>query len=125
MRESPVNLTLRMQCDLIFERNSSKLTRQGIEKMREISEIMRQYPDSSVIIKGYTSSEGDDEYNLRLSESRAKMVSNQLVANRVHPGRIIALGMGESEPIANNDTESGRMQNRRVEIDIVPSEDIV
>lgn len=117
-------LTITMQNEILFARASSTLTGGGVQKIAEIAAVLREYPDSDVIIKGHSSSEGEDSYNMDLSERRARMVLNQLIANRTAPARLIAIGMGESNPIATNDTETGRIQNRRVEIDIVPREEI-
>ena len=114
-------LTLKLQSEVLFGKGSSVLTAGGTQKVGEIAQVLREYPDSNVIIKGYTSSDGDEESNLRLSERRAEMVQNQLVASGVRPARLTAIGFGESSPVAPNDTEAGRVQNRRVEIDVVPT----
>lgn len=122
--ETTEALTLTMSSELLFERGSSAISQQGAMKIGEIANVLRQYPDSFVIVKGYTSSEGEDSYNLQLSQRRAEMVKNQLVANRIDASRITALGMGESMPVASNETEAGRIQNRRVEIDVIPRGDV-
>ena len=72
--------------------------------------------EGAVVVEGHTSSEGTDEYNLDLSERRARAVVADLVERGMDPDRIQAAGRGESVPIAPNDTESGRAMNRRVEI---------
>ena len=71
---------------------------------------------SRMVIEGHTSSEGTDEYNLRLSERRAQAVVGDLVARGLTASRVSAVGVGESRPIATNDDESGRSLNRRVEV---------
>jgi outer membrane protein OmpA-like peptidoglycan-associated protein len=71
-------------------------------------------------IDGHTDSVGSEEYNLALSDRRAKAVFDYLTSRGVDPSRLKSQGFGESNPIAPNDTEAGRAQNRRVEITIVP-----
>lgn len=115
-------LTITMSSELLFTVGSSALTDRGAQKIGEVSQILNQYPDSRVIVKGYTSSEGGDQMNMELSQRRADVVKNQLIANRVNPSRIVALGMGSSNPVGDNNTESGRVQNRRVEIDVIPTD---
>lgn len=120
----PEHLQLSINNEMLFAQGSSALTVQGSAKVAEIAAIMREYPDTTVIVKGYASSEGDDAYNMALSKRRAEVVANTLVANRVSAYRIQAVGMGESNPVASNATETGRMQNRRVEIEVFPSGEV-
>lgn len=115
-------LTMKLQEQVLFSYDSSALTPAGTSKIGEIAAVLREYPDSDVFIMGYTSSDGDDSYNTQLSQRRADAVKNTLIANQVAPSRITALGMGASNPIASNETEAGRGQNRRVEIIVVPRE---
>lgn len=120
VQDRPEHLVLKMNAELLFERGSSNISQMGAQKLGEIAATLREYPDSDVIVKGFTSIEGGDALNAQLSQRRSEMVKAQLVANRIAPERITALGMGSSNPIASNDTETGRMQNRRVEIDVFP-----
>jgi outer membrane protein OmpA-like peptidoglycan-associated protein len=118
------HLTLRVSNEVLFQQGSAYLSSEGSMKIAEMASVMREYPDTRVIVKGYASEEGDEAYNMALSEQRAQIIRNTLIANRVAPDRITALGMGESNPIADNSTEVGRAQNRRVEIDVFPNEDV-
>ena len=113
-------LNVTVPSEVLFDVGSSALSEHGRQKMMEVAEILKEYPDSDVVIQGYTSSEGDDQMNYDLSVRRAQVVKNQLVANGVNPSRLYAQGMGESHPVASNETEAGRVQNRRVEIIIIP-----
>lgn len=122
--EAPPSLTLSIDNELLFAKNSSSLSPMGTQKILEIAEVMREYPDTLVYIKGYASSEGADDYNLELSQRRADMVAKTLIGARVASHRITAMGMGESNPVASNATEEGRMQNRRVEIEVFPMDDV-
>jgi outer membrane protein OmpA-like peptidoglycan-associated protein len=109
-----------MNSDVLFPVGSSALSDVGRGKIREIAQVLTQYPDSDVFVRGYTSSEGEDQMNFELSQRRAEVVRNELIADGVDAARVDARGMGESNPIATNDTEPGRIQNRRVEINVVP-----
>ena len=113
-------LNLRLQSEVLFDRGSSSLTPRGAEKVREVAQVLKEYLDSDVYIRGYTSSEGVDKTNFELSQRRAEVVRNELSAAGVNQVRLFAQGMGSSSPVASNDTESGRTQNRRVELTIVP-----
>jgi outer membrane protein OmpA-like peptidoglycan-associated protein len=116
----PAHLDVRISNEILFDKASSSLKSQGITKMAEVADVLKQYPESTVVVQGYTSSEGGDATNLALSQRRAEVVRNQLVANGIDPARVTAVGMGSSNPLASNTTESGRIQNRRVEIQIIP-----
>jgi outer membrane protein OmpA-like peptidoglycan-associated protein len=113
-------LMVRVPNEILFEVGSSALSAHGSAKLREVAAVLREYPDSDVYIRGCTSSEGSDQTNFELSQRRAQVVKNELIAAGVSPARLFAQGMGSSNPIASNDTESGRMLNRRVELHIVP-----
>lgn len=112
------HLVLNINSQFLFEVGSSTLSPAGIVKVQEIARVLNQDPNTRVLVKGHTSSEGGDAYNQALSDRRAYAVKNCLVAERIEPGRITAVGLGSSLPVASNDTESGRMLNRRVEIEI-------
>jgi len=118
-------IALTMQNEVLFARGSAELTPHGVDKMREIADVMRDYPNADVIIKGHTSNEGSEQENLTLSRTRAERVKDHLIAYQIRAVRIHAVGLGSTEPVADNASESGRMQNRRVEILVIPSEEIV
>ena len=77
------------------------------------------YPDRSVTIEGHTDSVGGGDYNLGLSQRRADSVKSYLSVQGINPARLSASGMGMGNPVADNATESGRQQNRRVDVIIV------
>jgi outer membrane protein OmpA-like peptidoglycan-associated protein len=95
----------------------SAAIRPGSEQvLAELFDGLQAEPGMSIVIEGHTSSEGSDSYNQELSERRAEAVVDALVARGLDPGRIAAVGRGESKPIAANDDEAGRALNRRVEV---------
>ena len=82
----------------------------------EAISTLQENPEIQVSVQGHTDSRGTDEYNLKLSERRANAVYRYLVAGGIDPSRMDVVGFGESRPVADNSTESGRAQNRRVEL---------
>ena len=84
---------------------------------------MRAYPQiTKVRVEGHTDSRGKDSYNLDLSQRRAEAVSTYLQGRGIDSDRLVAEGFGETQPIADNDTKSGRSENRRVEFVILIQE---
>ncbi len=80
--------------------------------------VLKKYDKTLINVTGHTDSTGSDDYNLKLSQERAVAVGNYLNLRGVNASRLVVRGMGESMPIASNDTEAGRAQNRRVELSI-------
>jgi outer membrane protein OmpA-like peptidoglycan-associated protein len=115
-------IILTFKSDVLFNVNSSTINPGafGSGEIARVANIMNKYPDTTIKIIGYTDSTGSEDYNLQLSQQRAVAVLNALAAQGVNSGRMTAIGMGESNPIADNSTAEGRMQNRRVNIVIQP-----
>jgi len=107
--------------EVMFDSGSRNLSPGAMSRLDSVAATINRYPDSDVIVKGHTDSQGAEDANMRLSEDRALMVKNQLVAKGVEPGRVTTLGFGESQPLVTNATPEGRAQNRRVEIELRPS----
>lgn len=102
-----------------FEFDSAELTSGGRSRVNQIADIIkRDAPNRRVIVEGHASRESaaQEAYNQRLSERRANTVADALERNGVNGRNISAQGLGTRAPIASNDTESGRQQNRRVEV---------
>ena len=110
--------------DVLFDTNSSALTPGAYERLRSLAETLERYPDTSIVVKGHTDGAGTESYNLKLSEERADSVRRFLVAEGVSASRVTAIGFGEAYPLVSNDTQSGRQQNRRVEIEIKPNDEL-
>jgi outer membrane protein OmpA-like peptidoglycan-associated protein len=106
----------------MFDSGSRNLTPGALARLDSVAATINRYPDADVLIMGHTDSVGDESSNLRLSEDRALMVKNQLVVRGVDPARLTTLGLGESQPLATNATPEGRAQNRRVELELRPSQ---
>ncbi len=95
------------------------LTRASTRELNAFAEKLRDYPQATLLVKGFVSSLNNSPENIRLSSDRAHAVKELLVARGVAAERIIAQGMGNLEPIASNATALGRRQNRRVEIEVL------
>ena len=113
-------LTVSFKSDYLFATNSAALLPGSQPEIQRVADVLRQYPETNIQISGHTDSQGNEVYNQQLSERRAQAVRDALVGMGVNPQRITAIGYGESRPVAGNDTASGRQQNRRVEVRVVP-----
>ncbi|WP_172118738.1 OmpA family protein [Halomonas hibernica] len=114
------DIVLNMPSSVTFGFDSSDLTGDARSALNEVANVLKQYTDTRVNIAGFTDSTGDASYNQRLSERRAQSVGNYLSQNGVSSSRLNTMGYGANQPVASNDTEQGRAQNRRVEITLTP-----
>jgi len=110
---------------LLFGFDSSEIQPDARENLTQLAASLNQYPDSDIVIVGHTDSRGSEEYNLNLSNRRSESAKSYLVSRGIPSSRIQAQGRGELEPIADNDVDEGRAQNRRVEVAIIASEEYV
>jgi outer membrane protein OmpA-like peptidoglycan-associated protein len=118
------SLLVMLPGDVLFDTNSSALAPGAYERLRSVAGSLQRYPDTNVVVKGHTDSSGTESYNLKLSEERAESVRKYLVAEGVSASRVTAIGFGEAYPLVSNDTPSGRQQNRRVELEIKPNDEL-
>ncbi|HKG95504.1 MAG TPA: OmpA family protein [Gemmatimonadaceae bacterium] len=107
---------------LLFDFNSDAVSGNARTNLGELARSLDKYPNTNLLIVGHTDSVGSDDYNRRLSERRAAAAAEFLAAQGVARTRLQTRGLGESEPVASNATDSGRGQNRRVEVAIYASE---
>jgi outer membrane protein OmpA-like peptidoglycan-associated protein len=114
------NITLDMPGGVTFAFNSSDLNAQFYPVLDKVAATLAEYDKTVIEVAGHTDSVGSDAYNQQLSEKRAGSVAAYLSSHGVNRTRIVTVGAGEAHPVASNDTEEGRAQNRRVEITIVP-----
>lgn len=108
---------------ILFGIDSSQLSSSSRTNLQDLAKSLAKYPNTNVVIVGHTDATGSDAYNQDLSERRASSTASYLVSQGVARNRITTLGRGESEPVASNDTETGRQDNRRVEVAIYASEE--
>jgi outer membrane protein OmpA-like peptidoglycan-associated protein len=116
-------IVLNMPSAITFAFDSYAIEPQFQDTLDEVAETLSAYPSTYIDIYGHTDSVGTEAYNMTLSQNRAQAVASYLSGHGVASARIATQGFGESQPIASNETEAGRAQNRRVEIRVVPIED--
>jgi outer membrane protein OmpA-like peptidoglycan-associated protein len=114
------NITLNMPGNITFATDSSDLNAGFFEVLNSVSLVVNEFNQTVIEVAGHTDSTGADAYNQQLSERRANAVAAYLRTRSVLADRVITVGMGEGRPVASNDTDTGRQQNRRVELTLVP-----
>lgn len=107
---------------ILFDVDSSVLQPESKSNIESLANILNKYSDTEIVVEGDTDSTGSEEYNQALSERRAEAVANYQITLGVDSERISIIGLGETNPVATNDTVDGRQQNRRVEIAIFANE---
>jgi outer membrane protein OmpA-like peptidoglycan-associated protein len=104
--------------DVLFDFNKAELKSSALPNITTLAAFLQENPDRKVIVEGYTDSVGSASYNQGLSERRAESVRRSLLRAGVDPARVVAQGYGKEYPVADNSSNSGRAQNRRVEVTI-------
>lgn len=107
---------------ILFKTNSSKLEAPAKTNIEKLSKILNKYPDTNILVCGYTDATGKEDFNMKLSEQRAKSVVDYTASLGVTSSRFTYKGLGPQEPVASNDTPDGRQANRRVEIAVFANE---
>lgn len=108
--------------DVLFGTGQSTIQGGNTSNLDQLAVFLKRYEDRSVAIEGHTDNVGDDAANLMLSQNRANAVRTYLIAEGVGSNRFVASGMGETAPVASNDSDTGRQQNRRVEVIIADAQ---
>jgi len=111
-----------LSSDVLFESGSARLQPGAEAEIAQIAEILKRQPGASLDITGHTDNRGTERHNQDLSERRAATIRDRLVDNGVDASRVRAGGQGEHEPIATNDTATGRATNRRIDITVLPGD---
>jgi outer membrane protein OmpA-like peptidoglycan-associated protein len=109
---------------ILFGFDSDQLTGEALQNVNQMAEVLKKYEDTEILIEGHTDNVGRAQYNQRLSERRAAAVARQLQAQGVPNARVSTKGYGLEQPVASNETEEGRAQNRRVEVAIWANEEL-
>ena len=113
-------IILNMPSNITFATASSTVQPQFNQTLVSVGLVLRKFDKTIVDVYGHTDSQGDDAYNLRLSQDRAVSVATILANQGIDQRRFYIEGKGETSPVASNATEAGRAQNRRVEIQLSP-----
>ncbi len=114
------NIILTMPDAITFDFAQSAVKPQFYGVLNNLASTLNQFPQTRIQIAGHTDNVGSDASNLQLSQQRANSVRSYLAGSGVAPDRMQAVGYGETRPIADNSTDYGRAQNRRVEITLIP-----
>ena len=108
-----------------FAFNSAELTSSAKTNLDKLATVLINNPDTNINIYGHTDNKGTAQVNQKISENRANSVKNYLISKGIASSRMITMGRGFSEPIASNDTDARRAQNRRVEFAITANEEMI
>ena len=115
-------LVVTFDSGLLFDFDSSILREPSKKNLDNLASNLSSFGDSKLMLVGHTDAQGTDTYNLDLSRRRSAAVASYLESHGVSSARVETLGKGELEPVASNDTDAGRQQNRRVEIAVYASD---
>lgn len=113
-------LQMSMPGAITFANDKATLSSTIRPVLTDVANILREFPDTAIVVEGYTDANGRAAYNLRLSELRAQSVANALVQGGVDIRRLSTKGHGAVDFVASNKTAKGRAQNRRVTMTLVP-----
>ncbi|SFS33936.1 OmpA family protein [Lutibacter maritimus] len=107
---------------VFFETNKYNINAESDMLLTKLANILKEYPDTNVLVVGHTDSSGADAYNMTLSRNRAQSVTNFFTSKGLSSNRFVTKWFGEEQPIADNTTAEGRAKNRRVNLAIIPNE---
>lgn len=131
MREDPKNakvervgegILVTFESGIRFDVNEADLRPAAEDNIEELTQVLKRYDDTDVLVVGHTDATGSHEHNMELSTRRAMAVAEYATSHGLDADRITIEGQGETAPVAENDTAEGRQQNRRVEIAIYANE---
>ena len=105
--------------NVFYETDSYALKKESAVELNKVVRLLQTNPSIRIEISGHTDNTGNLDYNRKLSENRARSVADFLISASVKAERIVAKGYGMSRPVASNDTDEGRAQNRRTELQII------
>lgn len=114
------NIILNMPGSITFDTDSYQLKSQFSPVLESVAEVLKEYKSTMIQVGGHTDSTGSVQYNMLLSQQRAQSVANALGRAGVEQVRMDIVGFGPHQPVASNDSASGRSQNRRVELTLLP-----
>ncbi|WP_029033030.1 OmpA family protein [Salinimicrobium terrae] len=120
-----INVTFDETSGVYFASEEYAIEGESREALLKLANIFEEYPDTNILVEGHTDSSGSDAYNYTLSKNRAQAVTDFLTSHGISSGRIDTKWYGETQPKYDNSTVEGRSKNRRVELAIVASEELV
>ena len=114
------NIILNMPGNITFKTGSAELNPNFFNVLTSVGLVLKEYDQTLASVEGHTDNVGNEQFNQNLSQQRASAVATYLSGQGIPANRLSAVGYGETRPIASNDTDAGRAQNRRVEIVLQP-----
>ena len=117
-------LVVKFNSAILFDTGKTDLKPQSQKDLADFAVVLKKYPDTDLIIEGHTDSTGGSEMNQKLSEARARSVVSFLEGQGVQGVRMKSVGYGETRPVADNGSDAGRAQNRRVQVNIAANEEL-
>ncbi|NKI25869.1 OmpA family protein [Arenibacter sp. 6A1] len=117
-----INVTFNEDAGVYFDTNKATVKGTSATTLDRLIGILKEYPDTNILVEGHTDSAGAEEYNYNLSRQRAQSVTDYLVSKGISSGRLTTNWYGETQPKADNATAEGKAKNRRVELVIVANE---
>jgi len=115
-------LAISLKGDVTFDHDSATVRPGLYSEIDRIANVLINYPQTVIRVEGHTDSTGSESYNMNLSQRRADAVKNLIVQRGLSTARIETMAYGETMPVADNSTETGRAMNRRVEIKVAPTQ---
>ncbi len=119
--DDAIVITFDENSGLYFDSEQYSINSASKVNLDKLSAVLKEYPDTNVMVVGHTDSSGADAYNMTLSKNRAQSVTSYFTGKGLSSGRFTTEWFGETSPVADNTTEAGRAQNRRVNVAIVPN----
>jgi outer membrane protein OmpA-like peptidoglycan-associated protein len=117
-------LVVKFNSAILFDTGKADLKAQSQKDLADFAGVLKKYPQTNLIIEGHTDSTGTQAVNQKLSEARANSVVSFLESQGVDRSRLTAIGYGPTRPTADNSTDAGRQQNRRVQVNIAANEEL-
>lgn len=121
VKQEARGMVVTLNGSVLFAFDQAQLLPDAQRRLDVVANVLKQAPDQQFRVEGYTDAVGNDGYNLQLSQRRADSVKSYLISRGVAPDQIVSLGYGENRPVADNSSDEGRANNRRVEI-VLPNE---
>lgn len=118
-------VTFDEQSGVYFATDKYNINNNSQTTLNKLANVFSEYPDTKILVVGHTDNVGQESYNMTLSKNRAQAVTNYLVSRGLNSGRFTTDWFGESQPMYDNSTAEGRSKNRRVNIAILPNEEMI
>jgi len=122
--DNSIVVTFDENSGVYFATNKSDINAKSKATLDKLAKVFIDFPETNILVVGHTDSSGNDDYNMALSEKRAKSVTNYLISDGIAASRFETLWYGETQPKFDNTTAEGRAKNRRVNLAIVPNENM-